>query len=489
MGELVYKCAPDLLLLVVIVETIGIDMEDLSEGEMSCLRATMIANVDEIMAEFFKCVPDLPLIIIVKAMGIDKEDLSEDQRTCLREWVTNAGWDTLLAASTIVEFATELAACGLDVSDDHADSIEGATATTVGEAIQGALNYEGDVDFFAFEAEGGVLYQIDVGLGTLPDSELVLYDSEELQLDYNDDHADSPASRIYWEAPSSGEYYAMVGGFGTGSYMLTVEALDIVDDHADSVEGATVVTVGEVVQGVLDYESDEDGFVFEAEEGQIYQIDVGLGTLTDSELWLYEVEEQYLGIRGVAADESRIVWKAPSSGKYYAEVSGYGIGSYTLAVAAVDVVDDHADSIEGATATTVGVAIQGTLDYEGDADFFAFEAEEGVLYQIDVGLGTLTDSELRLYDSDESELAYNNDRADSWASRISYWEAPSSGEYYAAVGGYGIGSGSYTLTVEALDIVDDHANSVEGATSVAVGGGCAGRAGLRWRRRLLRIRG
>ena len=159
------KCVPDLLLLVVIVETMGIDMEDLSEGEMSCLRATMIANVDEIMAEFFKCVPDLPLIVIVKAMGIDKEDLSEDQRTCLREWVTNAGWDALLAASTIAEFATELAACGLDVSDDHADSIEGATATTVGEAIQGALNYEGDVDFFAFEAEGGVLYQIDVGTG------------------------------------------------------------------------------------------------------------------------------------------------------------------------------------------------------------------------------------------------------------------------------------------------------------------------------------
>ena len=328
----------------------------------------------------------------------------------------------------------------LDIVDDHAGSVEGATPGTVGEPIQGTLDYDGDIDVFAFKVEEGVLYQVDVELGTLPDSWLAVYDSDEFEVAYNEDHGDSLASRVTWEAPSSGEYFVEVGGYGTGSYTLTAAALDIVDDHANLVEDATPVAVGEVVQGALDYDGDEDGFVFEAEEGQIYQIDVSLGTLTDSELWLYEVEEQYLGIRGVAADDysaaaSRIVWKALSSGKYYAEVSGYGTGSYTLTVAALDIVDDHADSVEGATPGTVGKLMQGTLDYDGDMDVFVLEAEEGVLYQIDVELGTLPDSWLAVYDSDEFEIAYNDNRDDdSLASRI-VGEVPSSGEYYVVVGG------------------------------------------------------
>ena len=315
--------------------------------------------------------------------------------------------------------------------------------------MQGALDYDGDVDFFAFEAEGGVLYQIDVGLGTLPDSELVLYDSEELQLAYNDDRADgSPASRItYWEAPSSGEYYAAVSGYGIGSYTLTLEALDIVDDHANSVQGATPAMVGEVVQGALDYDGDVDVFVIEAEGGVLYQIDVGLGTLADSWLSVYDSEEWGLAYNDDHADSpaSRIVGKAPSSGEYFVEVGGYGSGSYTLTVAVSDIVDDHANySVEGATPATVGEPMHGTLNYDGDIDVFVFEAEEGVLYQIDVGLGTLADSVLVLYDSEEWELAYNDDHEDSLASRI-VWEAPSSGAYYAVVGGHGVGS--YTLTV------------------------------------------
>ncbi len=550
----------------------------LGEGEKSCLRglvsdidvAAMLAasltdadtsdNVDELFAEFLKCVPDMLLASMVEEMGIDLEDLSDDQRTCLRGLLTDADWDALvsgdedsaafmdlvagifscvpallladalgedvelsedeasclresladidvdalevqltvgmlscvpaLALGEDVELSEDEATClreslaDIDVDalevdltvvllncgvDDHANSVEGATVVTVGEVVQGALDYDEDEDFFAFEAEEGVLYQIDVGLDTLPDSELALYDSDEFEVAYNDDHADSLASRIVWEAPSSGEYYAAVGGYGIGSYTLTVAALDIDDDHANSVEGATSVAVGEVVQGALDYEGDVDFFVIEAEGGALFQIDVGLGTLTDSWLAVYDSEEWELAYNDDHADSpaSRIVGKAPSSGEYFIEVGGYGLGSYTLTVAVSDIVDDHANySAEGATPTTVGEPMQGTVDYDGDIDAFVFEADEGVLYQIDVALGTLPDSELGLYDSDEFEVAYNDDHADSLASRI-VWNAPSSGEYYAVVGG--LGTGSYTLTVVVSDIADDHANSVEGATSVTTG--------------------
>ena len=337
-----------------------------------------------------------------------------------------------------------------DIVDDHANGVDGATAIGVGETAAGNVDYQDDEDFFVFEAEEGVLYQVDVGLGSLGDPWLGLLDSDGWDLAYNDDHGDTRASRIVWTAPGSGEYYAAVGGFGTGTgtYTLTVTVSDIVDDHANGVDGATAVGVGETAAGNLDYQDDEDFFVFEAEEGVLYQIDVELGTLGDSWLELFDRDEWQLAGNDDHGDTtaSRIVWAAPGSGEYYAAVGGFGTGTYTLTVTVSDIVDDHASGVEGATAVGVGETAAGNVDYQDDEDFFVFEAQEGVIYQIDVGLGTLNDSWLALFDSDGWDLAYNDDHGDTRASRI-VWAAPGSGEYYAAVGGFGGGTGSYTLTI------------------------------------------
>ena len=171
-------------------------------------------------------------------------------------------------------------------------------------------------------------------LGTLSDSFLVLFHPDSWVLADNDNHGDSLASRIVWRAPSSGEYYAWVGGSGTGSYTLAVSVSDVVDDYADSSEGATTVVVGEAVQGGLEYSGDEDFFVFEALEGAQYQIDVGLGTLGDSLLVLYNSDGRHLEENDDHGDSwaSRIVWRAARSGEYFVKVGGYGTGSYTLTI-------------------------------------------------------------------------------------------------------------------------------------------------------------
>ena len=103
-----------------------------------------------------------------------------------------------------------LTAAVSDLVDDHADSFAEATSATVGEAVEGVLDYAGDVDVFAVALEAGRLYQVDVALGTLPDSVVTLFgDGDEGVLASNDDHGDSPASRIYWET-SSGTYLVEV---------------------------------------------------------------------------------------------------------------------------------------------------------------------------------------------------------------------------------------------------------------------------------------
>ena len=119
------------------------------------------------------------------------------------------------------------------VPDDHGNSEGDATAIRVGADVRGALDYDGDVDFFRFQAEAGRSYQIDVALGTLDDSIVGLYDADGSFLDANDDYGDPYASRLYWEAPSSGERYVAVYGDGTGTYTLTVS---IVDDRGDTAE-------------------------------------------------------------------------------------------------------------------------------------------------------------------------------------------------------------------------------------------------------------
>ena len=89
---------------------------------------------------------------------------------------------------------------------------------------------------------------------------------------------------------------------------------------------------------------------------------------------------------------SRLYWNAPSSGERYVAVEGYDIGTFTLTVSLSDVIDDHANSEGDATAIRVGADVRGALDYDGDIDFFRFQAEQGQSYQIDVALGTLDDS-------------------------------------------------------------------------------------------------
>ena len=50
--------------------------------------------------------------------------------------------------------------------------------------------------------------------------------------------------------------------------------------------------------------------------------------------------------------------------------------------------------------------LRGVIDYQGDSDYFRFTAEEGQLYQIDVALATLDDSELELLGADGWRLAF-----------------------------------------------------------------------------------
>lgn len=241
------------------------------------------------------------------------------------------------------------------VTDDYVDAFESAAPVMVGASVDGALGDDGEVDVFVFDAEEGELYEVDVALGNLSDSVATLYGPDGEWLASNDDYGDSFASRLIWKAPSSGEYYVEVSGYGdTGTYTLTVSLSDIADDHGGDLESATSITVGESIEGSVDYDNDVDFFVFEAEEGQLYQIDVALGTLSDSVVTLYGPGGGWLASNDDFEDSlaSRVTWEVFGTGSYYVQVTGYGTGTYTLTVVLPEMVQSRKDAREEALIVT-----------------------------------------------------------------------------------------------------------------------------------------
>ena len=194
-------CVPSVL----VSEYVGDDVA-LTEQEESCLRE-WAGEIDLLfvlegleyqdtaaaydLVGLFACAP----VLLFPERIETGQFLSADEETCLSERLTEEDVIAILTINAPVEAVVPaFRHCLQYDADDHANAIDGATALAVGEAAQGSIDYDGDDDFFAFRAEEGKLYRIDVELGTLEDSGLALYDAGYTELDFNDDTEYSLAS-------------------------------------------------------------------------------------------------------------------------------------------------------------------------------------------------------------------------------------------------------------------------------------------------------
>ena len=304
-------------------------------------------TVAELVPTLVTCIPDVWVGFFIEAAGLDIDALSDDERTCLRELViesaadifsSDSGGDTELILGLLACVPSLADALGgadaADTPDDHADTLPGATPITVGASVGGVVGDLADSDIFTFEAEQGVFYEIDVALGSLSDSVATLHDADGALLDVNDDYGESLASRIVWEATYSGTHYVEVYGYGSGSYTLTVSVSEGGADEGS--RAATTVVVDTPVGSVLDYEGDIAAFVFDARQGQLYQVDIVLGTLPDSVVTVYDPSGNEVAYNDDYGDSfaSRVWWEASVSGSYRIDVWGFGTGTFTLTVVA-----------------------------------------------------------------------------------------------------------------------------------------------------------
>lgn len=203
--------------------------------------ATMVAlSVDDpeatgvMVTAFMTCAQDLVVALMLEESGLTREELSEEEASCLRALVADTDWTALLTGSAedplLMDFLPGVLGCVPNLSWSEPgdrpwdEVIEEATPVEIGVATQGTVNYENDRDYFTFQATQGEFYQLDVTLGTLQDSIVDIFDTDGTWLDGNDDYGNSTASRLIWNAPSTGTYYIQVTSFyaDTGTYTLTV---------------------------------------------------------------------------------------------------------------------------------------------------------------------------------------------------------------------------------------------------------------------------
>ena len=357
--------------------------------------------------------------------------------------------------------------------DDHANTTDGATPIALGSSVTGRIFPGLDVDMFKLDLSGASesttvrLYTTGY-LATLGQ----LYDSDGSTLSSNAYHRDGNFQIV--ETLPSGIYYVSVEGYyysRIGDYTLHAEEVPP-DDHANTTDGATPITLGSSVTGSIDPDFDVDMFKLDL-SGESEPITVRLytsgnlntvGRLYDNDGTLLQDNDYYYG------QNFQIVETLPS-GIYYVSVetrSYYSsVGDYTLLAEEVPP-DDHANRTDGATPLTFGSSVTGSIDPDFDKDFFKVDLSDAS-EPTDVSIYTTGDLNTVgvLYDSNDDQLAYNDNTytGDSYNQNFNLRATLPSGIYYVEVTSYGLVTGDYTLHAK---VVPDQGDTIETATDLSL---------------------
>ena len=258
--------------------------------------------------------------------------------------------------------------------DDHGDTVETGTAIKVPSTTEGNLERERDRDYFLFLLESPGTLSIETMGGTDTFGEVTLPRGDRRS---DDDSGEGANFRIEFVAAASGEYSVVVRGSdgATGPYELVVtRPPPPPDDHGDTKETATDISLYEVHFGTIDSSTDLDYFRFQVESpGKLLiarTIDQGNGLTRFGEL----IHDS--GLRrtdgGQYPNFTIVVPDAPV-GEYFLIVRGGRgeTGRYTVRI----ILDDHGGTEFWATPIALPASIQGELEYVGDGDRFRFQLD------------------------------------------------------------------------------------------------------------------
>jgi hypothetical protein len=229
--------------------------------------------------------------------------------------------------------------------------------------------------------------------------------------------------------------------------------------QADSVPGdissAVPIAVGSSVSVTIETLGDHDWYQVTLVAGTTYTIQTssnGLGT--DAFLNLRNAAGAVLASDDDSGDyvNSLITFTATSSGTYYIDAGTYNdesTGGYNLFIAPQFTGGDVGGTVGTAASLAVGGTVNGSIEVNGDHDFYAINLVAGQTYIFRTAptstATNTTDTTLTLRNAAGTQLLTNDDAGEFAFSGVRF-TATTSGTYYLDVGAFSTGTGAYNLT-------------------------------------------
>ena len=402
------------------------------------------------------------------------------------EWTSPATSAYYIALSGSSQFQDSIGAYSLQLKGDatytdrHGQDHQSASKLSFGNAHQGAVSPEDDLDVFSFQTERGIRYSIETQLVTTQGIELTMEDGSGALVATNG----GVGTSLDWIAPTADIYYLVVAGSSqvrsvVGTYSLTVVTEPaLMDRHADAKEGATNLSFGNALQGSISPANDRDYFSFEAQRGILYSVEVGLGSADGAEIVLSDdggnIQASYGGIGAT------LNWRADRNATYFIAVAAPlqasdPVGTYTLKVEAnTALIDRHGDDSVSSTLVSIGSTYLAAISPKDDRDFFTFRATRGVRYSFQLTYGTAAAVSLTVSNADIGTVAARNFGDGTNV----IWVAPDNEWYVVEITGslrVQDPNGTYSLQIQSeTNLEDRHGDSDAEATPLVLGNAVAG---------------
>lgn len=330
--------------------------------------------------------------------------------------------------------------------------------------VNGVIDNATDADWYAVTLAANTQYEFNLGSFSL-DGVLQLYDSSGTQQVYVDNAWSAGSENLVYATPAvGGTYYIGVSGYGgsTGDFLLdiyssgTVSNADTVGDTYQTSAQGLLNIGGSAVRGQVDSGMDEDVYSVALTANTAYLFDLS-STSLDGTLTLYGPAGEWLSSadHGGTGGAENLYFTPLTSGNYYISAGGWSssTGSYDLSASALAAAGGE---VPGDITSTENLLVPGFVDSQigtaTDKDWFSIRMNQGGEYNFDLysNDGTL-DGQLQIFDANGNAVydLHGNGYADNgWYAGDAeslHFTAPSTGDYFIQVSGYGGTTGSYSL--------------------------------------------
>ena len=317
-----------------------------------------------------------------------------------------------------------------DTEDEESDYGLDAEALTLNVETADDIEERSDSNLYSIELEAGVTYTITLASDELSTAYLVLRDANGDKLESDVQSSGEDEATLTFTADESGTYFIDVSDLrdiSTGEFTLIVEGEESSydDDYAGSTATEGSLEAGDTIIAEIEEYSDSDWFAVEVTAGDTYTFTLSTDDLETPYLVLRDADGEAVDEAfNITGEDIVLTYTATEDETFYIDASDLAsdsAGSYLISLEsdAEPVVDEETeeetteDSTEddySSDILTTGLidvdsTATGTIETEGDTDWFAISLVADTTYEVTMTSDELSLETVTVFDSEGLEEA------------------------------------------------------------------------------------